>query len=246
MNMEFLKKYAFLRGLNLGQAEKDYYQNLVLFSLYSKISRELVFKGGTALAKCYGLPRFSEDLDFTATKQGKYIPIIEEGLTAFNIPFKTTAIYRADACEKYRIKIEGPLHQNVEKTLCSITIDLSFREKIALEPNIITIANHMDVIPAFDVFVMQEEEILAEKMRAVMTRESARDLYDIHFLAKKGIKVDKKLINSKLELVNLSFEREQFMAKCKSLKPLWGSELKSLVKNIPDFDSCIAFVEKWI
>ena len=31
---EELREYARLRGLNLGQAEKDYFQNIILFILY--------------------------------------------------------------------------------------------------------------------------------------------------------------------------------------------------------------------
>lgn len=48
----------------MGQAEKDYFQEIILFILYREFGRELVFKGGTALTKCYGFDRFSEDLDF--------------------------------------------------------------------------------------------------------------------------------------------------------------------------------------
>ncbi len=60
-----LQEYAQIKKLNLGQAEKEYFQNIVLFILYEQFGKELVFKGGTALSKAYGLERFSEDLDFT-------------------------------------------------------------------------------------------------------------------------------------------------------------------------------------
>ncbi|EQD65948.1 hypothetical protein B2A_01367, partial [mine drainage metagenome] len=43
--------------------EKDYLQATLLQYIYS-YSYNLVFKGGTCLAKLYGLDRFSEDLDF--------------------------------------------------------------------------------------------------------------------------------------------------------------------------------------
>ncbi len=45
MNIAQLQAYANQRGLNLGQAEKDYYQNLLLFALYQHVGKELVFKG---------------------------------------------------------------------------------------------------------------------------------------------------------------------------------------------------------
>src|SRR3990167_3542874 len=59
--MEITKK----KGLfNKEYAEKDYFQDLLLFNIY-KQTNLLIFKGGTALYKLYGLQRFSEDLDFT-------------------------------------------------------------------------------------------------------------------------------------------------------------------------------------
>lgn len=49
--------------------EKDYILSWVLAGIAAnkKLQNKLVFKGGTALKKCYfGNYRFSEDLDFTA------------------------------------------------------------------------------------------------------------------------------------------------------------------------------------
>tara|TARA_B110000211_G_C13881376_1_gene465279 strand:+ start:457 stop:729 length:273 start_codon:yes stop_codon:yes gene_type:complete len=45
--------------------EKDYWVALALHLIFKdKIGKETVFKGGTALSKCYGLiERFSEDID---------------------------------------------------------------------------------------------------------------------------------------------------------------------------------------
>jgi len=63
-----LKEYAKLKRLNLGQSEKEYFQNIVLFIIYERVGREMVFKGGTAMNRCYNLNRFSEDLDFTVEK----------------------------------------------------------------------------------------------------------------------------------------------------------------------------------
>jgi predicted nucleotidyltransferase component of viral defense system len=41
--------------------EKDYWVTFVLYNLYkSELGKEIVFKGGTALSKCYGIiDRFS-------------------------------------------------------------------------------------------------------------------------------------------------------------------------------------------
>lgn len=243
MNIDELKSYAFKRGLNLGQAEKDYYQTLILFIIYSKAAKELVFKGGTALAKCYGLNRFSEDLDFTVLENIDIVNVIRKGLDEFGIKYNMQKITGVET-EKYRIKIEGILYTGIEKTKCNITLDFSFREKVLLNPKIVTIGYYMDIIPSFDVYVMDEKEIFAEKIRAILTRESARDLYDLIFLIKRGINFDTHLVNEKLKIYNLKFEKVSFLSRCKSLKRVWDSELQSLVKNVPDFKDSIEMVER--
>ena len=59
-------------GLSWEIIEKDYILSWVLAGIASnvKLQDKLIFKGGTALKKCYfGNYRFSEDLDFTAKEE---------------------------------------------------------------------------------------------------------------------------------------------------------------------------------
>jgi predicted nucleotidyltransferase component of viral defense system len=64
------------------QVVREYWELIVLKGLYESLSgRYLVFKGGTALRLAYGSPRFSEDLDFSLTKdtlKGKFTAIIKK------------------------------------------------------------------------------------------------------------------------------------------------------------------------
>ncbi|MCB0481907.1 MAG: nucleotidyl transferase AbiEii/AbiGii toxin family protein [Flavobacteriales bacterium] len=52
--------------------EKDYWVTLVLYTLFkSELSNFIVFKGGTALSKCFGfIQRFSEDIDLVVLQDG--------------------------------------------------------------------------------------------------------------------------------------------------------------------------------
>jgi len=59
-------------GLSWETIERDYILSWILagVAVNEKLQNKLIFKGGTALKKCYfGDYRFSEDLDFTA-KEG--------------------------------------------------------------------------------------------------------------------------------------------------------------------------------
>jgi hypothetical protein len=53
--------------------EKDYWVTLALYSIFtSDIGQHVVFKGGTALSKCYRLiERFSEDIDLVVLRHGE-------------------------------------------------------------------------------------------------------------------------------------------------------------------------------
>jgi predicted nucleotidyltransferase component of viral defense system len=125
-----------------------------------------------------------------------------------------------------------------------ITFDSSFREQVLLKPQIRTIGYNMDVIPVFEVLVMDANEIAAEKMRALMTRVSARDLYDLVFLARFGAKFDRKLIEKKLGYYGLGYDRAKIIRSARKEKGIWLSELQSLVKNVPDFGDYIGELEK--
>ena len=54
-----------MTGFTIYQQEKDYFQYMILAAIYSKPDKNIIFRGGTALQKAYGLNRFSEDLDFS-------------------------------------------------------------------------------------------------------------------------------------------------------------------------------------
>lgn len=229
-----LEEYAKIRGLNLGQAEKDYLQTIMLFILYQKYGRELVFKVGTALNKCFNLDRFSQDIDFTSAVPDNFSKTISSGLEKFLIPaeFEET---RNDSI-KTRFEIKGSLYTGDERTLCFIVVDISLREKVILEPIVRRIGWNHPELPVFDVVVMREEEILAEKVRTIFTRTRARDIYDVFFLIQKGIKPNLKLINEKMNYYGLSFSYLDFIKRLNESEKVWKSELAQLVRTVPPFE----------
>jgi len=231
---EELVKYAQNKKYNLGQAEKDYFQEIILFILYQEYGQELVFKGGTALTKCYGFDRFSEDLDFCAKKESGFEKTISNGLKNFFIEFEVES-KKHDESIDLSYRINGPLFNGNRNSLCKIEIDISLREYPLLKANVRKIGLQIKEIPMFQVVVMDEEEILAEKIRAIMTRNKARDLYDVYYLLKKGIKINQKLINKKLGFLNKKFSRTKLNKLILEKKTIYETELKPLVKQFPAF-----------
>lgn len=228
-----LAEYAKMTGLNLGQAEKDYFQNMLLFVLYQIYSTDLIFKGETALKKCYGLNRFSEDLDFTCT--GEFdMEEVQKGLKRFKLEF-TAKRKEYENGLKITLSIKGPLYTGVPQSLCGFIVDVSFRENVILPSEIKTIGRFLEEIPSFDVVVMQEKEILAEKIRAILSRKKARDVYDLWFLLGKDVEADATLIEEKFKYYKQSWDIKELEKKLDGIEDIWITELKHQVRNIPEF-----------
>lgn len=233
-----LQDYARLRQLNLGQAEKDYIITLALF-LLSK-HNYLVFKGGTALAKAYNLDRFSEDMDFTVREDNLDINSImsdaKRELEQFGIRSELKEINTTANSRKYHLKAEGPLYIGTLNSKCKVVFDFSFREKLLLESNLKKINHQLNEIPLFEIRVMDLREIMAEKVRALLTRNKARDLYDLMFLVNRNVSITKEMVNRKLDYYNQKFSFNKLKPAVNSKKEIWESELRFLVRNVPDFN----------
>ena len=78
---------------------------------------------------------------------------------------------------------------------------------------------------------MEEKEILAEKIRALINRSESRDLYDIWMLLSKKVEVNKELIINKLKEENSSLDQ----LKIPSEKE-YERDLKYLINNIPFYE----------
>lgn len=85
-----------------------------------------------------------------------------------------------------------------------------------------------DILP-FIVVVMDLEEILAEKVRAIVKRVRARDLYDLWFLIKMGVEIDLSLIDKKLEFYKMEFDTRKFVENIESLESVWVQELEPVI-----------------
>ncbi len=224
---------------NLYQKEKDYLQHLVLSRIYSNVGMGLIFKGGTALQKCFGLNRFSEDLDFSLSGSLK-LTALEGSLKEIGRFYPST--YSKDESKNavsYKVKIEGPLFRG-PITLQTVRVEISMREDIML-PALNRIVNplYIDLQP-YSVAVMAPTEILAEKVRALLSRAKARDLYDAHFLMQKRVKLDLSIVTEKLKFYGMTYDPEELYLRAGRLRPQWEKTLPSLVKVVPDFYSVMA------
>ena len=218
---------------------------MILGALSRKFSETLVFKGGTLLQKLGVIPRFSEDLDFTTKAELKIQKLQESVITVvqnYNYITEVDNFIDDKRTIGFRIKIQGPLYRN-RQGICTIRIEVSKREHVILESDQREFTPpYSDILP-YILNIMRFEEILAEKIRTIYTRQKARDLYDIYKILKAGTNLDIDLANKKLEYYDLEFDTATFFNNCERLKPNWDSELKSLMENAIPYEKAFNTVK---
>ena len=233
-----LRKIGKLKGLaNLGHAEKDYMLDILLLSVSRNTKDELVFKGGTCLFKFYKLDRFSEDADFTLQKDLEVGALLKKIMSDFSSYGIESQIKERKAFNTVlaALKLEGPLYTGTQHSICSIRIDINQKSSIDLKPELLSYSSLYPDIPSFSILAMQEKEILAEKVRAVLLRNKARDLYDLWFLLRKGVSFDSELAAVKLMYYKKSWDAKEFRREVESKKNVWETELRPLVAEVPPF-----------
>ena len=237
---EELIPIAKFKGLNqLRFAELDYIQEIALINIYREFGNRLVFKGGTCLYKLYQLNRFSEDLDFTATKVFKPRDFFHRLPYYFNL-LNINARVNVEEFQKgtnVYLKAIGPLYDGKKETIATLIFNISFRERILFPLQRHLYRPMYKELRPFDLFAMDEKEILAEKIRAIYGRDKARDVYDLwYILKKKSIVFDAVFVNKKLNYDKVKFDTNKFLAKIEEKKSSWERDLGGLIAGeLPSF-----------
>jgi len=233
MERNELLSYKSKLNYNLGQLELDYYQHLILAKLYDSFNT-IYFKGGTCLQKCYGIKRFSEDLDFN------YVDIEIEKIIVFIENIFETKIkdyYETRFGISFSIRFRGILFNGSNQSMCKISFDFRNRD-IYNEPLKIIIRPTYHDLPNYFLLALDKEEILAEKIRAILTRYKARDVYDLNELLLDGVRIDIVLVNKKLKTYNKTCDLEEFAEKLEEKRSIYSEEMLRLTRIFDDFDTC--------
>lgn len=255
MNRTQLSRFIGVTGHSLGQVEKDRFQHIVLAALSQSHAAELVFKGGTALQKMGLVRRFSEDLDFTL--RGRLVrqdprPVLAAlrgaALGSLKVRGITVTADREIADERtigFRLRIQGPLYRN-RHGLCTLRIETSRREEVLLPSESIELdPPYPDVWP-YTLAFMAKEEIMAEKVRTLLTREKPRDLYDLWSLAQIGTRPDIGCIERKLAYYEMAYSGEELIERAQALERSWDEDLSYLIESVPAFPEVIKVLEKMV
>ena len=216
ITLDQIKELSKKFNTNESVVAREYVQLTVLKELYSSgFSKGIYFKGGTALRLIYGGKRFSEDLDFTVSMQE--IPFTQAVTKVFR---NLESLYPYKINEKKTITGKSYLLTasiNGLNAPSYVRLDFSMRE-VVIEPVESILKTEYPIIVQNFVSTLSKNEILAEKIRALMTRYKHRDLYDIWLLLEIGAVLDIGLVNKKLAYYNENFDRNKLLSALEKFK----------------------------
>lgn len=242
--------------------EKDYVITWILIGLSdAELSDLLAFKGGTALKKAY-FPdyRFSEDLDYTllernhsATLIGHFRDVLERvaGLQGFQFEVKEEKIETRSDSFTFYIDYVGPLQGRLGSR--DIKVDITLEEILGFpldERRILSpYSDSMELATSVKVYSL--EEVMIEKLCAIIARTEPRDLYDLRFLFELG-GLDYQSVayafpdKARHNDIDASRLRHILSEKKPTLARLWENRLAHQVGELPHLDATIRLVNKGI
>jgi predicted nucleotidyltransferase component of viral defense system len=242
---------------------------------FEDIRQNFVFKGGTALKKCYFNDyRFSEDLDFTLLNKNfvvderfiqRVIKKTSENCGAHFHLFKQKFQKSDDEGQGYEIKIQywGADHKPNQKPLppnrwqTKIKLDISYSEKLLVKPEAKPIFHDYSdkelinsIVPVYSL-----DEVISEKLRSLIQRNRPRDIYDINYMSKlfheSSYPEIKRLLFLKAEDKNIEIKDVSDFVnekKANGNKRAWKSSLGDHlpVGDLPDFDTVYINTKQFI
>jgi len=225
--------------------ERDYLQHLLLSLLYAR-SQVLIFKGGTALRLVFRGPRYSEDLDFNGADD---VPVLHQlwenvvaGLGDYGIVAEMRNAWTSDVGYSFDVSYQGPLYDGRERSKSKVRVDINRRpEKVETRRELV--ASEYDDVRPFVVTVLAPEQLLAEKIRALLVRGKPRDLYDIWLLLGQGVRADRELIERKLASYAITFNAEALDAALARVRAGWERDLRPLLSQFVVYEDVVRGVE---
>jgi predicted nucleotidyltransferase component of viral defense system len=261
-------------GLGWEVLERDYVLSWILAGIcrQEQLRQTLVFKGGTALKKCYfGDYRFSEDLDFSGlagVPMGGAMETAIEGVCRAATELLDEYVPVQIAWERYTEREPHPAGQEAftirvqlpwqRQAQTRVMIEVAVDEKMLRPPCQRSVIHEYGETLKADVQVYALEEIIAEKLRAILqhrrmleergwSRSRARDYYDIWRILKAyqdrlDLTDFQRLVRAKCQVRGVDFQGPDDFFDDPMLayvKRTWNQWLGNLVPQLPTFEAVI-------
>jgi hypothetical protein len=256
-----IARLAHRLGLSDKTIEQDYVLTWILLAIaHSPLRDRLAFKGGTALKKIYEPDyRYSEDLDFTLlddTPNEDLIAAVEALFPWLRrevnivLGLRRTEVHETGNPAMY-LNYVGPLRGDLGSRF--LKADFT-RGELLLFPLVEAPLRSLysDCRGRGEALcVYSPEEILTEKLCALLGRTEPRDLFDIHYmlthrLADDGAvwsRLPEKMAHKGLDPAALG---DVLARKQATFGRLWQPRLRGQARDLPHLDAVIRETERWL
>jgi len=210
---EQISKWAVQYQTNDNNILREYFQHLFLSYFYQQPQTNGVyFKGGTALRFIHNSPRFSEDLDFSANLSKEEIENVLNA-TLSDIEREGILVNLQEAKTTSGGYLAIMLFQKDPSVAIQIEISLLDGGKKG-ESTIIK----NDFIPYYTIIALTQDQLIDQKIEALLTRKKPRDFYDLYFILRANLLSSKKkdILSQVLKVlgqtkINFEVELKQFL-----------------------------------
>lgn len=211
LSEEFIKNLSVKYQTSELNVRREYFQHLFLSYFYQQPkAANIYFKGGTNFRLLHQSPRFSEDLDFNSAfiNFQEIEALIESTLCQMekeNVKFSLEEADKTSGGFLATVSFEG-FNQPIK-----IQIEISQRGE---EKKGETVAVVNDYIPAYNVISVTENQLVFEKIRALLQRKKPRDFYDLYFILRSRLTIPQKnevmpkALQALKQAVGINFEKE--------------------------------------
>lgn len=198
MEQQIITETAKNRGISPDAVIREYYEYLLLKELYeSPVGDRIVFKGGTALRLFYGLPRYSDDLDFTMERVFSFETFSKAVKTAVK---KFGNMRISDLWDKkYTYICEIKVVEDWLKLPFSIKVEISKRKNRETWQSELKMAVSEDFKTSVFGRVYSLDALYKDKLAALSGRDEPKDYFDLWYICQlkkipfaPGKKPDKK------------------------------------------------------
>ncbi|MEQ1722736.1 MAG: nucleotidyl transferase AbiEii/AbiGii toxin family protein [Pseudobdellovibrio sp.] len=208
---EMLAKYSIQSSAEAENALKEIIQEIALLGLHrANFFEKAAFYGGTSLRILYGLPRYSEDLDFTLFKQDAnfkltpYFSAVEKELEAYGFQVNIEAVDKNNETEieSAFIKANTKLHILKVESLSAFASKLQTNAKLQIKFEVDTepVTNfnyetrYLLAPTSFPIISLKKPDLFAGKLHALLFRKwkarvKGRDFYDFVWYLKNNTPV---------------------------------------------------------
>jgi len=195
-------------------------QDILIIKMYEKFTNAVIH-GGTAIWRCYGSNRFSEDVDV-------YLPLKNKNKKTFEDFFDSLKPL-GFIIKKFKLTnntlFSKLLYENVE-----VRFEASFK-------NIRSVVKPFELVDGnfINVLTLSPEDLIIEKINAYKKRKKVRDVYDINFLL-KFVENREKILKKINEFIK-NFE-----------KPVDEKELPTIIISgvVPDTKTILKGIIAWV